>query len=166
MMMRIEGGRALFESGLEETSIDVDCESGMIAGIGAQARAERAINASGLLILPGIVDMHGDAFERQMMPRPGVDFAIDIALIDSDRQLIAYTPAQIASHVAGQIELSEASNAAERSACVPPIMARSTVISAWYCRRASCHSPMPPVRTRAFRGCAASMNCSLMNESS
>ena len=55
MMMRIEGGRALFESGFEETSIDVDCESGMIAGIGAQARAERAIDASVLLILPGIV---------------------------------------------------------------------------------------------------------------
>ena len=89
MMMRIEGGRALFESGLEETSIDVDCESGMIAGIGAQARAERAINASGLLILPGIVDMHGDAFERQMMPRPDVDFPVDVALVDSDRQAIA-----------------------------------------------------------------------------
>jgi alpha-D-ribose 1-methylphosphonate 5-triphosphate diphosphatase len=89
MMMRIEGGRALFESGLEETSIDVDCESGMIAGIGAQARAERAINASGLLILPGIVDIHGDAFERQMMPRPGVGFPIDVALLESDRQALA-----------------------------------------------------------------------------
>src|SRR5690348_3358482 len=89
MMMRIEGGRALFESGLAETSIDVDCESGMIAGIGAQARAVRAINASGLLILPGIVDMHGDAFERQMMPRPGVGFPLDVALLESDRQAVA-----------------------------------------------------------------------------
>ena len=44
---------------------------------------------SGLLVLPGIVDLHGDAFERQMMPRPGVDFPIDVALIDSDRQAIA-----------------------------------------------------------------------------
>jgi alpha-D-ribose 1-methylphosphonate 5-triphosphate diphosphatase len=39
-------------------------------------------------VLPGIVDLHGDAFERQMMPRPGVDFPIDVALIDSDRQAI------------------------------------------------------------------------------
>jgi alpha-D-ribose 1-methylphosphonate 5-triphosphate diphosphatase len=30
----------------------------------------------------------GDAFERQMMPRPGVDFPVDVALIDSDRQAI------------------------------------------------------------------------------
>ena len=40
-------------------------------------------------MLPGIVDIHGDAFERQMMPRPGVGFPIDIALIESDRQAIA-----------------------------------------------------------------------------
>ena len=39
-------------------------------------------------MLPGIVDLHGDAFERQMMPRPGVDFPIDVALLDSDRQAI------------------------------------------------------------------------------
>ena len=82
--MRIEGGRALLESGLEETSVHVDCESGMITGLGAQASAERAIDASGLLILPGIVDIHGDAFERQMMPRPGVGFPIDVALLESD----------------------------------------------------------------------------------
>jgi alpha-D-ribose 1-methylphosphonate 5-triphosphate diphosphatase len=39
-------------------------------------------------VLPAIVDLHGDAFERQMMPRPGVDFPVDVALIDSDRQAI------------------------------------------------------------------------------
>jgi alpha-D-ribose 1-methylphosphonate 5-triphosphate diphosphatase len=89
MMMRIERGRALLESGLEEASIDVDCESGMIIGIGAQGNADRAIAASGLLILPGIVDIHGDAFERQMMPRPRVGFPIDVALLESDRQALA-----------------------------------------------------------------------------
>jgi alpha-D-ribose 1-methylphosphonate 5-triphosphate diphosphatase len=47
------------------------------------------IDARDLLVLPGIVDLHGDAFERQMMPRPGVDFPIDVALLDSDRQAIA-----------------------------------------------------------------------------
>ena len=44
---------------------------------------------AGCLLLPGIVDIHGDAFERQMMPRPGVHVALDIALIDSDRQAVA-----------------------------------------------------------------------------
>jgi alpha-D-ribose 1-methylphosphonate 5-triphosphate diphosphatase len=89
MRMRIEGGRALVGGSLEDTSVDLDCEGGIITGVGAQARAERAIDARGLLALPGIVDVHGDAFERQMMPRPGVGFPIDVALLESDRQAIA-----------------------------------------------------------------------------
>src|SRR5205823_2658661 len=48
-----------------------------------------ALDARGLTVLPGIVDIHGDAFERQMMPRAGVDFPIDVALVDSDRQAVA-----------------------------------------------------------------------------
>ena len=47
------------------------------------------LDATGLTVLPGIVDLHGDAFERQMMPRPGVDFPVDVALVDSDRQAIS-----------------------------------------------------------------------------
>jgi alpha-D-ribose 1-methylphosphonate 5-triphosphate diphosphatase len=42
-----------------------------------------------LLLLPGIVDLHGDAFERQWMPRPGVFFPIEMALLETDRQLLA-----------------------------------------------------------------------------
>src|SRR5262245_52227722 len=89
MRMRIEGGRALVEGRLEEASIHLDCEVGIITAVGAQASAERTIDASGLLVLPGIVDIHGDAFERQMMPRPGVGFPIDVALLESDRQAVA-----------------------------------------------------------------------------
>jgi alpha-D-ribose 1-methylphosphonate 5-triphosphate diphosphatase len=89
MRMRIEAGRALVGGALEETSVDLDCEAGVITGVGAQASAERAIDARGLLVLPGIVDIHGDAFERQMMPRPGVGFPIDVALLESDRQAVA-----------------------------------------------------------------------------
>nr|WP_249159187.1 alpha-D-ribose 1-methylphosphonate 5-triphosphate diphosphatase [Bradyrhizobium tropiciagri] len=54
-----------------------------------QGRAALHLDAGGLLVLPGIIDLHGDAFERQMMPRPGVDFPTDVALVDSDRQAIA-----------------------------------------------------------------------------
>ena len=42
-----------------------------------------------LLVLPGIVDVHGDAFERQVMPRPRVAFPLDIALLESDRQAVS-----------------------------------------------------------------------------
>src|SRR5207237_2980546 len=79
----------LVEGRLEEASIHLDSEVGIVTAIGAQASAERTIDASGLLVLPGIVDIHGDAFERQMMPRPGVGFPIDVALLESDRQAVA-----------------------------------------------------------------------------
>lgn len=49
----------------------------------------RTFDASGLLVLPGIVDVHGDGFERQVMPRPGVTFDLEVALTDTDRQLVA-----------------------------------------------------------------------------
>ncbi|MBV8744076.1 MAG: alpha-D-ribose 1-methylphosphonate 5-triphosphate diphosphatase [Xanthobacteraceae bacterium] len=70
--------------------ISIDSETGLIAESNATSAArQRRFDADGLLVLPGIVDIHGDAFERQMMPRPRVDFAPDIALADSDRQAIA-----------------------------------------------------------------------------
>lgn len=46
-------------------------------------------DARGLLLLPGIVDIHGDAFERQIQPRPEVVFDHEIAIADTDRQLVA-----------------------------------------------------------------------------
>jgi alpha-D-ribose 1-methylphosphonate 5-triphosphate diphosphatase len=87
MDFRITGARVLFDEGLQDAPISVS--DGRIAGIGADAGAARTLDGSGLLLLPGIVDIHGDAFERQMMPRPGVDVALDIALLDSDRQVVA-----------------------------------------------------------------------------
>ncbi len=47
------------------------------------------LDATGLLVLPGIVDLHGDAFERQLQPRPGVDFTPELALQDTESQLLA-----------------------------------------------------------------------------
>ena len=87
--IRIDGGRALIGDRLEDTTIRVSPAQGVISEIGSDAPAARSLDAEGLLVLPGIVDIHGDAFERQMMPRPGVDFAMDIALMDSDRQAVA-----------------------------------------------------------------------------
>ncbi len=60
--------------------------------VGETRRAERQaqiFDASGLLVLPGIIDMHGDAFEHQIQPRPAAFFTYDIALADTDRQLVA-----------------------------------------------------------------------------
>jgi alpha-D-ribose 1-methylphosphonate 5-triphosphate diphosphatase len=86
--LRIERGRVLVDGAFADVTVDID-ESGQIVGLDAAAAAVRRIDADGLLVLPGIVDIHGDAFERQMMPRPGVGFPVDIALLDSDRQVLA-----------------------------------------------------------------------------
>lgn len=83
----VEGGQALLGEEFVETSLPIAGRD--IGTIGSnQGRSAVGIDARGLLVLPGIVDIHGDAFERQMMPRPGVDFPVDVALADSDRQAI------------------------------------------------------------------------------
>lgn len=85
--MHIAGGRALLGEQLSEASLSI--ANGKIHAAGSALKREALdLDARGLLVLPGIVDLHGDAFERQMMPRPGVDFPIDVALVDSDRQAI------------------------------------------------------------------------------
>jgi len=89
MNLRIAGGRVLLDSGLEATTVHISPADGLIADLGADHAGSSTIDADGLIVLPGIVDIHGDAFERQMMPRPGVDISLDVALIDSDRQAIA-----------------------------------------------------------------------------
>jgi alpha-D-ribose 1-methylphosphonate 5-triphosphate diphosphatase len=89
MDIRIEGGRALIDGLFQDATIDVNSADGVIVDIGREGKAKCSLDARGLLVLPGIVDIHGDAFERQMMPRPGVDFALDIALLESDRQAVA-----------------------------------------------------------------------------
>ena len=72
--IRIDRGRALIDDRLEDTTIRVSpAQGGVISQIGGDAPAVRSLDATGLLVLPGIVDIHGDAFERQMMPRPRVD---------------------------------------------------------------------------------------------
>jgi alpha-D-ribose 1-methylphosphonate 5-triphosphate diphosphatase len=84
----VTGGRALLGHELIDTSLSI--ADGQIVRIGAGAERHAVeLDACDLLVLPGIVDLHGDAFERQMMPRSGVDFPIDVALIDSDRQAIS-----------------------------------------------------------------------------
>ncbi|WP_374444328.1 alpha-D-ribose 1-methylphosphonate 5-triphosphate diphosphatase [Stella sp.] len=83
---QVVNGRILTAAGTiveAELSIEGDCLGGLGAGGGP------TLDAGGALVLPGIVDLHGDAFERQMMPRPGVAFAAELALLDSDRQLAA-----------------------------------------------------------------------------
>ncbi|PPQ31770.1 alpha-D-ribose 1-methylphosphonate 5-triphosphate diphosphatase [Rhodopila globiformis] len=85
--MSITGGTVLLASeGLRTATVAV--RDGLIEPAGADGPGV-TLDASGLLVLPGMVDLHGDAFERQIQPRPGVDFPADLALLDTEAQLLA-----------------------------------------------------------------------------
>lgn len=85
----IRGGLCLLP-GQGLAAADIVCHAGEIAAVRpAGVASGRGIDAHGCLVLPGIVDIHGDAFERQIMPRPKTMFPLDIALLDTDRQLAA-----------------------------------------------------------------------------
>jgi len=77
-------GRTLFADGAIR-SAEIAIEDGRIAAV---TPIDEMAHDS-LLILPGIIDLHGDAFERQLMPRPGVHFPSVLALVETDRQLLA-----------------------------------------------------------------------------
>lgn len=47
------------------------------------------VDLSGYYILPGIVDLHGDGFERHLQPRPNVHFDKTTALENADAELAA-----------------------------------------------------------------------------
>ena len=79
-------GQALTPAGALEVG-DVHVRDGVIAA-GATDGAE-SIDCCGALVLPGIVDVHGDAFERELMPRPGVEIDFNIAMASVEAQLLA-----------------------------------------------------------------------------
>ncbi|CAM4360265.1 alpha-D-ribose 1-methylphosphonate 5-triphosphate diphosphatase [Bordetella muralis] len=84
----ISGQRLLTPAGLARGRLTF--HDGRIADTsGSPATGASWLDAGNLLVLPGIIDLHGDAFERAIMPRPGVTFPYDAALHDVDRQLLA-----------------------------------------------------------------------------
>lgn len=83
----IEGAQAILPGEIARVSVRI--EGGVITGLDVPRDGARVIDAQGLILAPAMVDIHGDAFERQLMPRPGVDFPLEAALLETDRQLAA-----------------------------------------------------------------------------
>ncbi|WP_371038118.1 MULTISPECIES: alpha-D-ribose 1-methylphosphonate 5-triphosphate diphosphatase [unclassified Rhodosalinus] len=79
---RLTGATVLRDGALQRRSVAV-----------AEGRITKgplpAVDLTGYLILPGIVDLHGDAFERHLAPRPSAPFRLDIALRATDRDAAA-----------------------------------------------------------------------------
>lgn len=83
----IEGARVVLDDRIETASVRV--EDGRITGLDVVRDGAAVVLARGHLLAPACVDIHGDAFERQIMPRPGVTVPIEAALLETDRQLAA-----------------------------------------------------------------------------
>lgn len=71
-------------------------EGGIIAAVGPAAElAEHSANgvetldARGAYLLPGLIDLHTDTLEKEITPRPGADFALEVAIHELDRKLVA-----------------------------------------------------------------------------
>ena len=86
MTQTFVGAQVYLPGEIANTTVTV--ADGVIVEIGGQVLGSE-ISAHGKILAPAIIDVHGDAFERQLMPRPGVYFPIEVALIDTDRQLAA-----------------------------------------------------------------------------
>lgn len=81
-----QGATVFLPDGIAQTSVTV--ADGRVAEVDGPGQGE-VIDARGLILAPALIDVHGDAFERQLMPRPGVFFPLETAVLDTDRQLAA-----------------------------------------------------------------------------
>ncbi|MEO1536417.1 MAG: alpha-D-ribose 1-methylphosphonate 5-triphosphate diphosphatase [Pseudomonadota bacterium] len=84
--LTLTGGRVL---GPDGTFVDTDLH--MDAGVITEMAhvSPQVMDVSDCLILPGIIDAHGDGHEHHLMPRVGADFPEWVALRNVDRELIA-----------------------------------------------------------------------------
>ena len=83
------GGRVLTPSGFVDHAV-VRMAEGCIASVDSEVGARgETCDASGCIILPGIIDLHGDAVERAIAPRPGVTIPLPVALAENDAALLA-----------------------------------------------------------------------------
>ncbi len=62
-------------------------EDGVITEISERPVEVADIEGNGLLLLPGMIDMHGDMIEREIEPRPGVRMPMEMGLRDLDMKL-------------------------------------------------------------------------------
>jgi len=86
----IENVNVLTSDGWLENS-RVELSGGKIRAVGADVDGSASVmlNGHGGYLLPGIIDLHGDAFERHITPRAGTVFPLDLALAANDASLIA-----------------------------------------------------------------------------
>jgi alpha-D-ribose 1-methylphosphonate 5-triphosphate diphosphatase len=80
--LRLTGARVLLDGALHDADLAL-AEGRIVEGPAAE------VDLSGFLVLPGIVDLHGDGFERHIAPRPSAPFDKARALRSAAAELAA-----------------------------------------------------------------------------
>jgi alpha-D-ribose 1-methylphosphonate 5-triphosphate diphosphatase len=87
----IANGNLVLKDRIAELT-DLAIVDGKIGSIGALTEQERRlprVDASGLWVMPGFIDLHSDAIEKAIEPRPRAELPIEIALTELDKNLAA-----------------------------------------------------------------------------
>ncbi|MBO9407925.1 alpha-D-ribose 1-methylphosphonate 5-triphosphate diphosphatase [Shimia sp. R9_1] len=82
LSLRLTGAHVLRDGMLQDAPLSF--ADGLIVD---DTQAE--VDLSGYLLMPGIIDLHGDAFERHIAPRPSAPFPVDMGLRGTDRDAAA-----------------------------------------------------------------------------
>ncbi|WP_224815784.1 alpha-D-ribose 1-methylphosphonate 5-triphosphate diphosphatase [Hasllibacter sp. MH4015] len=82
LSLRLAGGLALIDSAMLDADICID--EGRIA-----QNAARTVDVTGYLVLPGLIDLHGDGHERHFAPRRGAQDDPCAALRATEAELAA-----------------------------------------------------------------------------
>lgn len=81
--MRLTGADVLRDGALRREAVG-------LAGGRLVDDAAPEVDLRGFLVLPGIIDLHGDGFERQIFPRPTAPFPVLSGLAATDREAAAH----------------------------------------------------------------------------
>ena len=60
---------------------DIAIADGLICEVATTAM--RRFDGSVLIAMSGLIDLHGDGFEQHILPRNGVDFDLETALLET-----------------------------------------------------------------------------------
>ncbi len=74
---------------IEETiqAADLVIVGGLIADVAPHGSEAGGLELGDLLVTPGFVDLHSDAVEKEIEPRPGASFPVRPSLVELDRRL-------------------------------------------------------------------------------
>ncbi len=71
----------------EFKSADVVIQGGLITSVLGYKTVDIAIDLGERRVVPGFVDLHSDAIEKEIEPRPGARFPVKMAVVELDKKL-------------------------------------------------------------------------------